>query len=251
MGEIRWGKFEELRPDALQEIVSKTPVAYWPLGLIEHHGWHLPVGLDGIKAGRLCQRIAARTGGLVLPVMWWGGEGGHGAFKWTFYEPMDAAEAIFRRTVERLVAFGLKCIVVVAGHYPWRRVMDAVLPALAEAHPDVLVIWGTEIELGGEGFLLPGDHAARWETAYGLALLPDLIELGALTPGRAEADVWPEGGPPFGEGRHPAVIFEAANPLFAQAGEDARHADGEEAGRLLDSLIESVASRVNAHLRRG
>ena len=73
---LSWGRFEESRPDQLQAIVEKTPVAYWPLGLIEHHGWHLPVGFDGVKADRLCRRLAERTGGVLLPVMWWGGGGG-------------------------------------------------------------------------------------------------------------------------------------------------------------------------------
>ena len=56
-------------------------VAYWPLGLLEHHGWALPVGYDGIKADRICQRLADHTGGVILPTMWWGGGGGHGAFR--------------------------------------------------------------------------------------------------------------------------------------------------------------------------
>lgn len=249
MAAAQWGRYEELRPDQLQQVVAQAPVAYWPLGLIEHHGWQLPAGFDGVKAQRLCERMAVRTGGVMLPVMWWGGEGGHGAFKWTLYQPPDAAEAIFRNTMERLPAFGFRCFVIAAGHYPWRRIMDAVLPLLARAHPDRLYIWGTEMELGGEGLRLPGDHAARWETAYGLALLPELVNMGALKAGRSEADAWPEGGLPRREGRHPRVEFDAASPLFAQAGEDALKADAAEAEALIERLVEQVASRVNEWLR--
>ena len=57
-----WKNYEELRPDQLEALIDKSPIAFWPLGLLEHHGWHLPIGFDGIKAQRTCQRIAKRTG---------------------------------------------------------------------------------------------------------------------------------------------------------------------------------------------
>jgi len=244
-----WGRFEELRPDQLQRIVDAAPVAYWPLGLIEHHGWHLPVGFDGLKAQRLCRRLAERTGGVLLPVMWWGGQGGHGAFKWTLYQSTAAARAVLETTVLQLIEFGFRCIVLVAGHYPWRSLLAKVLPGVAERHPDVLLIAGTETDIGAPELTLPGDHASRWETAYGLALLPELVDMDALTPGRDEAAAWPCSGPPAQEGRHPHVCFDAADPLFAQAGEDARSADAAEAAALLDSLVDHVASRVHCWLR--
>ncbi|HIG47868.1 MAG TPA: hypothetical protein EYQ20_16075, partial [candidate division Zixibacteria bacterium] len=58
----QWRHYHELRPDELAALRDENPVAFWPLGLLEHHGWHLPVGFDGIKAERLCIRIAERTG---------------------------------------------------------------------------------------------------------------------------------------------------------------------------------------------
>ena len=82
-----WRRYQELRPDELAECIKATPIAFWPLGLIEHHGWHLPVGYDGLKAERICVRIAEHTGGVILPTMWWGANGGHGDFLWTHYQP--------------------------------------------------------------------------------------------------------------------------------------------------------------------
>ena len=66
-----WKRYVELRPDDLAEYVAAAPIAIWPLGMIEHHGWHLPVGYDGLKAERLCVRIAEKSGGIMLPTMWW------------------------------------------------------------------------------------------------------------------------------------------------------------------------------------
>jgi creatinine amidohydrolase len=243
-----WGRYEELRPDQLQRVVAATPVAYWPLGLLEHHGWHLPVGFDGIKADRLCVRMAERTGGVVLPVMWWGAGGGHGDFKWTLYQPTEAPRRVLETTLPKLIASGFRAIVLPAGHYPWRGILEEVLPPLREGNPDVLFLAGTEMELGGPDVKLPGDHAARWETAYGLALLPELVEMDALRGGRSETEAWPDHGPPPEADRHEHVVFDAGAPLFAQAGKDARRADGQDAARLLDALVEAVKGRVERHL---
>jgi len=245
-----WGRFEELRPDELEAIVRRTPVAYWPLGLIEHHGWHLPVGFDGVKARRFCERLAGMTGGVVLPVMWWGALGGHGDFKWTFYQPVEAPQAILAETVERLIHCGFRCIVLLAGHYPWRTMIGNALPAIQERHPEVLFIHGTEADIGAPDVRLRGDHAARWETAYGLALLPELVDMDALRPGRTDAEAWPGGRAPEGE-RHQGVKFDPAEPLFAQAGEDARTADAAEAEAMLSRLAEHLAGRVTDFLRGG
>ena len=98
--QCKWRRYQEMRPDQLARLVQRSPIAFWPLGLIEHHGWHLPVGLDGLKAEHLCIRVAEVTGGVLFPTMWWGTGGGHGDFMWTHYQSEAAAEAILVRTVE-------------------------------------------------------------------------------------------------------------------------------------------------------
>ncbi|MBM3477147.1 MAG: creatininase family protein, partial [Armatimonadetes bacterium] len=43
-------RYEEMLPDELREVIRAAPVAYVPLGSLEWHGYHLPVGNDAIKA---------------------------------------------------------------------------------------------------------------------------------------------------------------------------------------------------------
>jgi len=111
-------------------------------------------------------------------------------------------------------------------------------------------LWGTEASIGGEAVPLPGDHAAREETSYGLTLFPELVKMDALTPGRDEADTWPAGRMPPEETRHPGVVFDTKEPLFAQFGEDARQGSakrGEEGLlRLVDYLANKICETVKA-----
>jgi creatinine amidohydrolase len=243
-----YGRFEQLRPDELERIMSARPVVYWPLGLIEHHGWHLPVGFDGVKAERFCLRMAERTGGLVLPVMWWGGLGGHGGHKWTFYQQPDASRAILFDTLEKCVAFGARAIVLLAGHYPWEQLLADGFLQFTHRHPGVLALLGTEVTIASPPLdLPPGDHAARQETAYGLFLLPELIDLSALRDGR-DLSAWPGGAPPEPAALFPGVEADPSKALYAQLGEDPRRAAAEEGRRNGERIIDSVVERVNGFL---
>ena len=48
------------------------PVAYLPLGTLEWHGPHMPLGADGIQSKELFVRVAEKVGGVVLPMLFMG-----------------------------------------------------------------------------------------------------------------------------------------------------------------------------------
>ena len=238
-----WRRYEELRPDELHALVCSHPVAYWPLGLLEHHGWALPVGYDGLKADRICQRLAGHTGGVVVPTMWWGGGGGHGDFRWTHYQPQEATAAILDTTVRQLFCSGFRVVVLLAGHYPWQSVLQDRVPALRSAHPNGLVLAGTELTIAGD-IGLRGDHAALEETSFGLALFPEHIDMSALTTGHDSASTWSASGAPAQAGRHPGVEYDPAAPLFGQLGQDARQASAEHGETGLTRLVEELSAQI-------
>lgn len=241
--------YETLRPDQLEAVVRERPIAYWPLGLIEHHGWHLPIGFDGIKAHRLCERFAGHTGGVVLPVMWWGGGGGHGGFKWTHYQDEESAGAIAYRTVERLVAFGFRVVVLLCGHYPWEGILNRVgIQHAATTFPEARIIYGTEVTIAQEASGVPaGDHAARQETNYGLHLLPEFV--GSTTAPRERAcNAWPPEGEPTDLARFPSLHVDPADRRYAQLGDDPEGSGAEEGERHTAAIVEAVVDMVNAAL---
>lgn len=251
---VTWHRYEALRPDQLKAVVAQTPVAYFPLGLLEHHSWHLPIGFDGLKADALCVEMARRTGGVVLPVMWWGGGGGHGRFLWTHYQDEAAAGEVVANTVRQLAAFGFRAIVVLAGHYPWQSTLDAKLePVRCElaggSEENVLLLWGHEGTIAAPRVQTTGDHAACWETSFALALFPERVEMQALRPGRTPAEAWPAGDDSPIADMFPGVDADAGSPTFSQYGDDARTADAVRGRAYLDRMVEDVTRRVAGHLR--
>ena len=174
---------ERMRPEQLEQALAEAPVAYIPMGTLEWHGWHLPLGFDALKAEALCKRAVAQTGGVVLPPTFFGFGGGHRSFPGSIISEEELVAGNLRITLERLIETGFKALVVVTGHYPGEqvdlvvRVVEEVLPG----HPEA------DCWVGPEFAAYPGfpddvraDHAAKWETSLGLALLPELTDLGAF-----------------------------------------------------------------------
>ncbi|MBN1819468.1 MAG: creatininase family protein, partial [Prolixibacteraceae bacterium] len=64
--------YEELTPKEFRSIIAKTPIAYLPLGTIEWHGEHLPLGADGLQSKGFFEILALEAGGIVLPMYFLG-----------------------------------------------------------------------------------------------------------------------------------------------------------------------------------
>jgi len=114
--------YEFSHPDDLEATLRDAPVAYVPLGTYEHHGWHLPVGFDGIKAHALCRRAAEQTGGVVFPTFFYGTGGGHVSYQWTAILEEPLIRPLLAATLDRLARFGFRVVVLLTGHYPPEQV---------------------------------------------------------------------------------------------------------------------------------
>jgi creatinine amidohydrolase len=168
---------ERLSPDELREILEAAPVAYVPLGTLEFHGWHLPLGFDALKVQALCDRLRERTGGVVLPPCFFGTGGGHRDYFGSIISEDELVRGNLLITGHRLIEMGFRVVVFLTGHYPTEQVelVHAVAEELAAAHPEAQVIGLAEPEAHPTEKCW--DHAAKWETSLGMALTPDLVQM--------------------------------------------------------------------------
>ena len=125
-------RMQYLRPGELLHIQKKFPVAYQPVGTIEWHGRHNPLGCDAIKAEALCVEAAQRTGGVVAPPVYFATDAfrdiGHGMgmgmdaaagfqLPGSFYKMPDGLlRDFFRAACENYLARGFELVVIVSGH---------------------------------------------------------------------------------------------------------------------------------------
>ncbi len=244
------GRMEEMLPDELEAVLAEAPVAFVPLGTYEHHGFHLPVCFDGIKAHALCERVARQTGGTVLPTFFYGTGGGHVGYKWTLMRPEPQITPLIEATLDHLARQGFKVVVVLTGHYPKEQV-DMVHRLAKEAqtrHPEVRFIGLTEPEVTTPqpGDAYGGDHAAKYETSIALALNPGWVHLDRLTAGRDPARVTLPDTP-----RKDSPTHDPKHPLYAIYGQDPREKASKELGEeLVAEIVRRLAGQVDEALNR-
>lgn len=228
-------QLELLRPGQIADEMARCPRVWLPLGTIEYHSHHLPVGLDGLQAHGLCLDAAALVGGLVYPPLWWGTGGGHGAYKWTVMMP-DAAElsALLRQTLTRLQAFGVRQAVLFTGHFADEQLdMIAKLAFDWNAQSGPLGVLALGVN-GNASAPLPPDHAGRFETTLMAAFHPQTVEMTLLPTARPGED----GEDPFGPQRHGP-----AHSLHGVFGPDPREFDPDDADGLRKSMAGWLAAR--------
>lgn len=184
-------RLEELFPT---ELEAQTPALLVPVGTIEWHGHHLPLGLDLLKAEALARAAAERCGAVVAPPTWFAAGGV--AFPHTLKLPAEVIEPLLAEALAQLGEDGFRVIAIVNGHYGLENTLAtkrAAAAAMQRTDATVLAVADYEL-LIGEG--ARGDHAGEWETALLLAVRPELVRLDELgdRPGVVGAD--PAGATP-------------------------------------------------------
>lgn len=170
-------QIERMKPKELNAVRDRFPVAYIPIGAIEFHGYHLPVGLDTLKSHGLLCRVAEEIGGLVVPPIFYGNGGGHSDFDWTWMLDGEVLIQILLTTIHGLEKSGCKVIVILSGHYPNDQLYPLIQEQYTEQGGQAKLLTLMEYDpyrLAGEDH---GDHASKWETSYMLALGEDLVDM--------------------------------------------------------------------------
>ena len=237
--------FDLLEAVVLEDLEhDAAPVAFVPLGTYEHHGWHLPIGFDAIKAHALCERVAERTGGAVLPAFFYGTGGGYVGYKWTIILPEEQIRPILQTTLDQLAGFGFKVVVILTGHYPRQQVDMAhrLAEEAARRNPGTRYIGLSEPEVTTPlpGDKRRGDHAAKYETSIALALNPEWVKMDHLTPDHDPDRVTLPGTPRSDRSTH-----DPTHPLYAIHGDDPRETASETIGRkLVQEIVERLSEKV-------
>lgn len=176
-----------------RDRLTQAPV-FLPIGALEQHGPHLPLGTDALLATAIAAEAAAAVGGIVAPVLAYGYKsqpkcGGGQHFCGT--TSLDAATLIgqVRDTIREFVRHGAERLVLVNGHYEntWFMIegIDLALRECRARPPTIMRLeyWDfcTEATLarifpdGFPGFAL--EHAAVIETSMMLHLHPELVRV--------------------------------------------------------------------------
>lgn len=196
-------RYAELLPDEFRARLAERPVAYLPLGTLEWHGEHLPLGTDAIQSEALMVECARRFGGIVLPPIHLGPDRAKPGGDGLMLVGMDYADST--TPPRRLdgscywISQGLHLLIVDAILEQLKRARFRAV--FADGHGPSRTSWVANIKerearhgmqlLGVTANVLPRwksqvDHAARNETSLMLHYRPDLVDLSRLPKSRGE-----------------------------------------------------------------
>jgi creatinine amidohydrolase len=202
--------YERLTPTKFESRIEAAPIAYLPLGTLEWHGPHLPLGSDFLQSQGFFMQLARRVGGVVLPPLFLGPDSMR-EVKGVEYYGMDltkqvpnppqqlrgsaywVSDQLFSEMVEavlkQLHRAGFR-IVVAHGHGPSTNHFVNNSEMLGEKFDlVVLTVWRRREERQ-PSTEFQYDHAAANETSLMMALHPSLVHMENLP---KDAGEWPLG----------------------------------------------------------
>ncbi|MGP5128348.1 creatininase family protein [Brachybacterium tyrofermentans] len=218
-----------------QEVSALAPdsVAVLPIGSLEQHGEHLPLGTDSFLVDAVISRaLGERTDVVLCPTLPYGFSGHH-QFAVALSLPPTILLDVLSALLDSLVAAGFRRILVVNGHGGNIEMMSQAIKLAALRHP-ILAACCSYWQLLEPTPGAPG-HAGAFETALMSAVHPDLVSADGngprelplfdqqLVPGLhlERHDEWPRTGgvtDPPGPGdpdRGETALAEAATALHA------------------------------------
>lgn len=196
--------YERLTPSEFEKRMKKAPIAYLPLGTLEWHSWHLPLGSDSLQSQTFFVKLAQRVGGVVLPPLFLGPDGvkkvdgsdyyGMDIFGYlpkapqqligsAYWIPSDLFLMLFEAVLKQISRAGFK-IVVAHGHGPSVNLVIENCRKLGKKFGlTILTVWRSKGQRDPD-MEFQYDHAAMNETSIMMALHPDLVHMENLSKDR-------------------------------------------------------------------
>ncbi len=176
---------EELTVNELEEILEcETRTAILPVGIVEQHGFHLPLFTDAIVASEVCRRAVSDISAVVLPTIPYCYSGGRLAGTINVSIPVFAL--LVKDIVLEILKMGFKNVIIFLGHGGYEntqaienvlndilkdeRYTKSVCFSLAGAW-DLSKTWGDMMAMEPEH----DTHAGWAETAIMMYLKPELV----------------------------------------------------------------------------
>lgn len=205
--------YEELTPKEFRQKLAEAPIAYLPLGTIEWHGEHLPLGSDGLQSKAFMEILAQKVGGIVFPMLFLGPDRrqfvdgkelygmdicfGKPADKHyytarqldgsCYWVPDSTFDILMNATLKQVRRAGFK-ILVAHGHGPSTGYVRNHIEEWEEKYGLKIFHCWKDGDKSGLGIMV--DHAAQNETSLLMVLRPELVQIENLA---ADTTKWPVG----------------------------------------------------------
>ncbi|ASI98898.1 creatininase family protein [Thermococcus celer] len=177
MEELTWPEFEKLK--------GSVDTVILPVGSVEAHGRHLPLGTDTFAPLEIAKRVEERLqelgfGVLVAPPVWYGHTFVLNAYPGTVNVGGGAFMAYVREIMREFAVEGFRRIVLLNGHGGNYSPLVLAAEEVAQEFPETevwLVNWWLDFREDILSVCSSQGHAGEDETSVMLAIRPGLVRM--------------------------------------------------------------------------
>ncbi len=228
---------EELSTLEAAEAAKNGAVIIFPLGSMEEHGDHLPLGTDCIQPEYIAVEVAKKTGCLIAPPLRYGICNATRNFPGTLTIKFDTLYRIATDILSEFIRSGFFKIIVMSGHAGNSHMVALRLSAQEIVNKNdrkVRIMVLSDFDFAedlADQYAEAGDgHAGTLETSRIMAIKPELVK------GKGKAEKWHM--PRFEVVAHPEVAFPGG------VNGDPTTASAEKGEKINQYIIEQVAKLV-------
>lgn len=174
---MRW---ENLTVPHFVEAVEKCRgVGIVPVGVIEAHGSHLPLGTDMFESHWTACRAAEREPALVFPAYPYGINHESAHLPGAIVFKRELVFALLQNVCDEMARHGVKKIILLSGHGGNRYFLPLFVQTLLEEDRDYCVYYATPKAEGTDGVLETAEtgHACEAETSTSLYINGELVQM--------------------------------------------------------------------------
>ena len=171
----------EMDSRSFERLVERDPIVIVPVGALEAHGPHLPLGADEIQAERTAEALAERIDGYLAPTVSYGVCPGARTFPGTVSLTLPSLMAQIEGILGEFARMGVRRLLVLSGHAERSHMaaLRAGAESAARSYPSLRVVVLSDYDFVYElrGDLAPSTdgHGGLLETSRVLALAPELV----------------------------------------------------------------------------
>jgi creatinine amidohydrolase len=166
--------------------LNSTEVAFLPIGSIEQHGLHLPLGTDGIIAKAIANRLSERfTPSYLLPMLPFSSSYEHASFSGSISLTIPTIYGFIRDVLHSLQRSGISRLVLVNGH-GGNHLLRNIAQEINVEKPHILLVpshkhWENAYQKAKIKTSTSQDmHAGEGETSLLLHLQPQMVRQNEL-----------------------------------------------------------------------
>jgi creatinine amidohydrolase len=166
---------------SLERELARDPLVIVPVGALEAHGPHLPLGADQVQAEATAVALAGSTAALLAPSLAYGVCAGARRFPGTVSLSMNTLGGLTEELLGELARTGFRRLLVLSGHAEGRHMaaLREGADRMKRIHrgAQILVISDYDFvyELRGLESPTTDGHAGLLETSRLLALAPEMV----------------------------------------------------------------------------